>query len=220
MATTTGRLSDEELDKIFREELHETADLRAQSIQVLRLKLAHDWEHLNGSDLTDAHLTQFLRCRKYDLARVEELRSDGNFLCVFLTRPSQHRTLTNYLHFRLAHQAIFKNMRVDAVEEQLSLGVLQVLPTRARSGAAIVFMRMRHIDIDRFPLPRMIHMVVFIYERLARDPQTQACGILIINNLTGLPLSQMRKTSAEERSVMLHYVQVCPGRPLSDNILT
>lgn len=118
------------------------------------------------------------------------------------------RTLSNFLRFRLEHQTIFRNLTASAVEAQLTLGLPQVLPTRARSGASILMMRMRKIDLDRFALPAIMHMMVVVLERITRDPQTQACGFVVIQDASEFPLRDLRKTAAAERRNMLHFIQV------------
>lgn len=198
-------LSGTTLEKAVRE-LNEPQDdgQRRQLINELRRRL-QSWRPKaespdeEGVTLTrveeDKFLLRFLRAKKFDLNRAEQL-------------------FINYHIFRHKHSGVLGEISPQAAQHVLSTGLVTVLPHRTKDGCRVIVLRPSKWDIDVITTGEIMKTTLVVLDKLLEDEETQVHGLAMFDNLEGFSLMQalhMAKSDHMKKGLIFELLQVSEG---------
>lgn len=193
-------LSGPTLEKAMRE-LNEPGDdeTRSKLINELRRRL-ENWqpkekneEGINFERLDDdKFLLRFLRTKKFDLNRAEQL-------------------YINYHTVRRKHSELLGEISLQSAEGVIRSGIITVLPHRTTAGCRVLVARPNKWDMDTVRPEEILKALLVVLDKLLEEEETQVHGIVVFENFEGLPLVQilhLAKTEPIKKGVMLELIQV------------
>lgn len=194
-------LSGTTLEKAVRE-LNEPQDdgQRRQLVNELRRRL-RSWRPRADSDeqgvsLTrvedDKFLLRFLRAKKFDLNRTEQL-------------------FINYHVFRHKHSGLLGEVSPQAAEHVLRTGLVTVLPHRTKDGCRVLVLRPSRWDIEVINSGEIMKTALVVLDKLLEDEETQVHGVAMFENLDGFSLVQtlhLVKSEHMKKGLMVELLQV------------
>ena len=158
------------LRTIAREELGETPEVRRQSLEELKRRIAALPEVDRLSDVSDQNLIRFLRSRKYDIEKALQ--------CTIELQK-----------FNTTHAEWVENLRAE--EFRVFSTFFQVLEQRGPKGQFIIVLRPNNgikVFTPEFlaenPLA-MIRCNIFFLDRLSKNVDAQVCGVVACNSFKG-----------------------------------
>jgi len=164
-----GTLNPELLEKA-RKELNEDPERKAQDIQAIR-----DWmkkqPYIRGNT-DDEVILMFLRSCKFSLERCKE-------------------KIDKYYTIQTALPEWYQNLDPTTKQHQAVLDKGLVLPLKDydREGRKVIIMRMGLWDPSKISLDALFRVVAMINQVVLHDEQTQVCGIVSVQDMTGMSAS-------------------------------
>lgn len=198
--STASALSGAALEKAVKE-LNEPKDPseRLKYVNELRQNLK-TWKPQESSEEgiifsrleDDRFLLRFLRAKKFDLSRAEQL-------------------YINYHVIRHKHLHVLGEITPQAAERVLDTGMVTVLPHRTKSGSKVVVIRPSRWDREAIEVEEVLKTVLVVLDRLLEDEETQVHGVTVFENLVGLSLLQVLqlvRSDREQKKLLLELLQV------------
>ena len=189
-------------------ELNEPEDHseRLKLIENLRIRL-QAWKPKDESEegisftrLDDnLFLLRFLRARKFDLDRAEQL-------------------YINYHVIRFKNSAVIGEVTPESAERVFQSGMVTVLPHRTKEGCRVMIIRPSRWDRQLIGVEEVLKSVLVVLDRLLDEEETQIHGIAVFENLVGLSLVQVLqlvRSDRQEKKLLLEMLQVSMGGSLS-----
>ncbi|XP_070603955.1 alpha-tocopherol transfer protein isoform X2 [Erythrolamprus reginae] len=137
------------------------------AIEALRRRAVEESpEEIRQSDLSDACLIRFLRCRDFD----------SNLAW---------KVFKNYHQWRRECPEIIANLHPPSVLGLLQTGYIGILKERDPSGSRVVFYRIARWDPKIFTVYDLFRVSVMLSELLVRETDTQRNGVKVIFDLKG-----------------------------------
>ncbi|XP_070798360.1 alpha-tocopherol transfer protein [Pituophis catenifer annectens] len=147
-------------------ELPDDSPLVRAAVAALRCRAVEENLEVRQSDLSDACLIRFLRCRDFD----------SNLAW---------KVFKNYHKWRRECPEITANLHPPSVLSLLQTGYSGILKERDPSGSRVVIYRIAQWDPKIFTAYDLFRISVMLSELLAREPETQRNGVKTIFDLQG-----------------------------------
>ena len=196
----TSTLSGHTLEKAIKE-LNEPEDPRERSKVILQLReRLQDWKPRDEGEQEvslsrledDGFLLRFLRARKFDLDRAEQL-------------------FINYHVIRHKHSGVIGEITPKSAERVLNSGMVTVLPHRTKEGCRVMVIRPSRWDRDVIGVEEVLKSVLVVLDKLLEEEETQVHGIAVFENLVDLSLVQVLqlvRSDRREKKLLLEMLQV------------
>ena len=173
---------------------------RLQLISELRRRLKL-WEpkekHEEGVTLSrlddDKFLLRFLRAKKFDLNRAEQL-------------------YINYHVFRHKYAGILGDISPQAADGVFETGIVTVLPQRTKDGCRVVVLRPCKWDVEIMPPGQIMKTALVVLDKLLEEEETQVHGVTLFENLDGFSLTQaihLARSDHIRKGLVMELLQVC-----------
>ena len=194
-------LSGATLEKAVRELNEPESDgQRLQLINELRRRLK-TWKpkekHEEGVTLSrlddDKFLLRFLRAKKFDLNRAEQL-------------------YINYYTFRHKHAGLLGDITPQAADGVFQAGIVTVLPHRTKDGCRVVVLRPSKWEIEAISPGLIMKTTLVVLDKLLEEEETQVHGVTVFENLDGFSLLQamhMARSDHLRKGLVMELLQVC-----------
>ena len=177
----------------------EDPDERLKCIKNLRGRL-QDWKPSDESEkevsLTrledDLFLLRFLRARKFDLDRAEQL-------------------FINYHVIRHKNSNLIGEITPESAKRVLESGMVTVLPHRTTNGCRVMVIRPSKWDRQVIGVEEVLKSVLVVLDKLLEEEETQIHGIAVFENLVDLSLVQVLqlvRSDRQEKKLLLEMLQV------------
>ncbi|GIY17213.1 hypothetical protein CDAR_395381 [Caerostris darwini] len=170
-------------------ELHDTPDRRAQGLRQIR-ELAKNDKHTKNIEFDDDFLLQYLRVRKYNVARAF----------------SQLKAL---VALKKRYPLIFTNFSYDKTVKTISDKFITMLPWRCQDGCAILLVELDNWIPEEFPVEEIKRAVLVYLLQSLRYPMTQINGFKAILDLKSNPLRHLKHCTPNNIYLIYHGSQEC-----------
>ncbi|XP_035226930.1 alpha-tocopherol transfer protein-like [Stegodyphus dumicola] len=174
-------------------ELHDTPERRVQGLRQIK-EMAKNDKILANLNFDDDFLLQYLRCRKFNVARA-------------------FSQLKSFVSLRKRNPALFTNYRFEQTVKSMRNKIVTLLPYRCQDGCAIFLIQLDNWDPEDFPPEEVKRMVVVLLLQSLRDPMTQVNGFKAIFDVKSNPIKHIRHCTPQNMYLLYHGTQECsPGR--------
>uniref|UniRef100_A0A2L2XYC1 Clavesin-1 n=1 Tax=Parasteatoda tepidariorum TaxID=114398 RepID=A0A2L2XYC1_PARTP len=164
-------------------ELRDTPERRAQGLRQIK-EMAKNDKVTRDVIFSDDFLLQYLRCRKYNVAKA-------------------FSQLKAFVNLRRKFPQIFCNFRYENIVTTMTKKIVTVLPWRCQDGCAILFIELDNWNPDEFPVEEVKRMVVLMLLQSLREPMTQINGFKVIFDVKSNPLRHLRIVYQEDIKVFI-----------------
>ncbi|XP_046644517.1 alpha-tocopherol transfer protein-like [Daphnia pulicaria] len=121
---------------------------------------------------------------------------DELMLCFIYARKREvqraMKLLKNYLRVMKNYPELFTDLRGERVKHVLDLGHLLASPIRDQNGSRVFIINARNWDIRRCSLEDVYSAVVFCFQRMVSEMETQSKGVVGIMDFQDFALHQIR----------------------------
>ncbi|GIZ01248.1 hypothetical protein CEXT_599581 [Caerostris extrusa] len=169
-------------------ELHDTPDRRAQGLRQIR-ELAKNDKHTKNIEFDDDFLLQYLRVRKYNVARAF----------------SQLKAL---VALKKRYPLMFTHFNYDKTVKTISDKFITMLPWRCQDGCAILLVELDNWIPEEFPVEEIKRAVLVYLLQSLRYPMTQINGFKAILDLKSNPLRHLKHCTPNNIYLIYHGSQV------------
>ncbi|GIY21475.1 hypothetical protein CDAR_184591 [Caerostris darwini] len=170
-------------------ELLDTPDRRAQGLQEIKELVKND-EHTKNIEFDDEFLLQYLRVRKYNVARA-------------------FTQLKALVALKKKHPLIFTNFSYDKTVKTVFDKIISLLPWRCQDGCAIFLFELDNWIPDEFPVEEFKRAYLLYLLESLRNPMTQINGFKVIYDLKSNPLRHLKFCTPENLYLLYHGTQEC-----------
>ncbi|XP_058031479.1 alpha-tocopherol transfer protein [Ahaetulla prasina] len=132
----------------------------------LRCRAVEEKLEVRQSDLSDACLIRFLRCRDFD-------------------SHLAWKVFKNYHKWRRECPEVTANLHPSSVLSLLQAGYCGILKDRDPSGSRVVIYRIAQWDPNIFTVYDLFRVSIMLSELIIREPDTQRNGVKVIFDLQG-----------------------------------
>ncbi|GIY21479.1 hypothetical protein CDAR_184602 [Caerostris darwini] len=169
-------------------ELHDTPDRRAQGLREIKELVKND-EHTKNIEFDDEFLLQYLRVRKYDVARA-------------------FTQLKAFVAAKKKYPLMFTNFRYDKIVKATNDKVMSMLPWRCQDGCAIMLVELDNWKPEDFTVEEVKRAYLLFLSESLRNPMTQINGFKVIFDLKSNPLRHLKHFTPENVYLLYHGTQV------------
>ncbi|KAM6454598.1 alpha-tocopherol transfer protein [Liasis olivaceus] len=141
------------------------------AIAALRRKTVEEKLQVRQSDLSDANLVRFLRCRDFDCNLA-------------------WKVLKNYHKWRTEYPEISTDLQPSSVFGLLQAGYLGILKERDPSGSKVAIYRLASWDPKIFSTDDLFRLSLMASELISRELDSQRNGVKVIFDLQGWTFAQ------------------------------
>ncbi|GIY21477.1 hypothetical protein CDAR_184601 [Caerostris darwini] len=170
-------------------ELHDTPDRRAQGLREIKELVKND-EHTKNIEFDDEFLLQYLRVRKYDVARA-------------------FTQLKAFVAAKKKYPLMFTNFRYDKIVKATNDKVMSMLPWRCQDGCAIMLVELDNWKPEDFTVEEVKRAYLLFLSESLRNPMTQINGFKVIFDLKSNPLRHLKHFTPENVYLLYHGTQEC-----------
>ncbi|GIY80615.1 hypothetical protein CEXT_702301 [Caerostris extrusa] len=161
-------------------ELFDTPDRRVQGLREIKELVKND-KHTKNIEFEDDFLLQYLRVRKYNVARA-------------------FTQLKALVALKKKHPLMFTNFSYDTLVKSAYDKVISMLPWRCQDGCVIVLIELVE-DVRRA-------CMLYLFQSL-RNPMTQINGYKVIYDLKSNPVRHLKHCTPEHLYLVYHSTQEC-----------
>ncbi|GIY21473.1 hypothetical protein CDAR_184581 [Caerostris darwini] len=169
------------------EELHDTPERRAQGLREIKELVKND-EHTKNIEFDDDFLLQYLRVRKYNVARA-------------------FNQLKALVALKKKYPLMFTNFSYDKIVKSTDDKVISVLPWRCQDGCTILLIELDNWIPETFPVEEGKRAYVLYLLESLRNPMTQINGFKFIYDLRSNPLRHLKHLTPENLYLLYHGTQ-------------
>ncbi|GIX85466.1 hypothetical protein CEXT_540021 [Caerostris extrusa] len=170
-------------------ELLDTPDRRAQGLLEIEELLKND-EHTKDIEFDDDILLQYLRVRKYNVARA-------------------FTQLKALVALKKKHPLMFTNFSYDKTVKAAYDKVISVLPWRCQDGCAILLIEFDNWNPEELPVEEIKRASILYLAGSLRYNMTQINGFKAIYDLKSNPLRHVKYCTPENLYLLYHATQEC-----------
>ncbi|GIY21465.1 clavesin-1 [Caerostris darwini] len=170
-------------------ELHDTPDRRAQGLREIK-ELAKNDKHTKNIEFDDDFLLQYLRVRKYNVARA-------------------FTQLKALVALKKKHPLMFTNFSYDKTVKTIFDKTMSILPWRCQDGCAILLIELDNWIPGEFPVEEVKRAAILYLLQSLRETMTQINGFKIIFDLKSNPLKHLKYCTPENIYLIYHGSQDC-----------
>nr|CAH0099877.1 unnamed protein product [Daphnia galeata] len=123
--------------------------------------------------INDELLMCFIHARKHDVQRAMKL-------------------LKNYLRMIKNYPELFTDLRPERIKRFLDSGHILASPLRDQNGCRVFILNARNWDVNQISLEDVYRTVVFCFQRMVSEIETQSNGVVIILDFQDFALHQIR----------------------------
>ncbi|GIY80617.1 hypothetical protein CEXT_702311 [Caerostris extrusa] len=168
-------------------ELLDTPDRRAQGLREIKELVKND-QHTKNIEFDDDFLLQYLRVRKYNVARAF----------------SQLKAL---VALKKKYPLMFTNFRYNEMVKATNDKVMSMLPWRCQDGCAILLIELDNWIPEEFPVEEVRRAgMLYLFQSL-RNPMTQINGYKVIYDLKSNPARHLKHCTPENLYLIYHSTQ-------------
>ncbi|XP_046656844.1 alpha-tocopherol transfer protein-like [Daphnia pulicaria] len=138
--------------------------------------------------MSDELLMCFINARKNDLSRAVKL-------------------LNNYSRMTKNYPQFYTDMRPARVKNVLDMGIFLSSPYREKNGSRILILNLRKWDLRSCSLEDIMSAVVFCFQRMVSETETQTNGIVAIIDVKDFALQHLRQFTPPLIKVIAETVQ-------------
>ncbi|GBO07131.1 Alpha-tocopherol transfer protein-like [Araneus ventricosus] len=153
------------------------------------------WDkHTTGLIFDDDVLIQFLRVKKYNVAKA-------------------FSQIKSYISLRKKNPQIFLNLSYEWVVKTLYDRTITFLPWRCQDGCTVIIVELDNWDPETFPVEQVKKAFVIYLLQSLREPMSQVNGIKAIIDVKSNPIRHVRHCTPNNLRLIYHGIQeVCPSR--------
>ncbi|GIY21481.1 hypothetical protein CDAR_184611 [Caerostris darwini] len=170
-------------------ELLDTPDRRAQGLREIKELVKND-EHTKNIEFEDDFLLQYLRVRKYNVARA-------------------FTQLKAFVALKKKHPLMFTNFSYDKIVKATNDKVMSMLPWRCQDGCAIMLVELDNWIPEEFPVEEFRRACMLYLFQSLRNPMTQINGFKVIYDLKSNPARHLKHCTPENLYLIYHSTQEC-----------
>ncbi|GIY80613.1 hypothetical protein CEXT_702291 [Caerostris extrusa] len=171
-------------------ELHDTPDRRAQGLWEIKELVKVNDEHTKDIEFDDDFLLQYLRVRKYNVARA-------------------FTQLKAFVAGKKKYPLMFTNFKYDKIVKATNDKVISMLPWRCQDGCVILLIELDNWFPDEFPVEEVKRAYLLFLSESLRNPMTQINGFKVIFDLKSNPLRHVKHFTPDNLYLLYHGTQEC-----------
>ncbi|GIY17215.1 retinaldehyde-binding protein 1 [Caerostris darwini] len=170
-------------------ELHDTPEKRAQGLRQIK-EFAKNDKHTKNVEYDDDFLLQYLRARKYNVAKAFSQLKGLSIL-------------------KKKNPGIFTDLSYDKTVNTINKKIMTILPWRCQDGCTIVLVELDNWNPSEFPVEEIKRAVAVYLLQSLREPMTQINGFKIIIDVKSNPLKHLKYCTPNNIYLMYHGTQEC-----------
>ncbi|GFQ94045.1 clavesin-1, partial [Trichonephila clavata] len=169
-------------------ELHDTPERRVQGLRQIK-ELAKNDKHTKHIEFEDDFLLQYLRARKYNVAKA-------------------FSQVKAFVHLKKKNPQMFTDFSYDQTVKLITKKIVTILPWRCQDGCTVLLVELDNWNPDEVSIEEIRRSLVIYFLQSLREPMTQINGFKIILDVKSNPLRHLKYCTPHNIYLIYHGSQV------------
>ncbi|GFY57481.1 retinaldehyde-binding protein 1, partial [Trichonephila inaurata madagascariensis] len=170
-------------------ELRDNPERRLQGLRQIK-ELAKNDKHTKHIEFDDDFLLQYLRARKYNVAKA-------------------FSQVKAFVHLKKKNPQMFTDFSYDQTVKLITKKVVTILPWRCQDGCTIILVELDNWNPDEVSVEELRRSLVIYFLQSLREPMTQINGFKIILDVKSNPIRHLKHCTPHNIYLIYHGTQEC-----------